>query len=75
MQAGGIREDQVTQVRGYADQMLRKGGPMDPSNRRISVIVQYLERDNREAPIKDGKVVETANAQEPSKQHEVTESH
>ncbi len=76
MQAGGIRQDQVSQVRGYADQLLRKKkDPMDPSNRRISVIVQYLERDNREAPIKDGKVVETANAQEPSKQHEVTESH
>jgi len=42
MQANGIGEQQVTQVRGYADQRLRKPtDPNDPSNRRISVIVQY----------------------------------
>jgi chemotaxis protein MotB len=42
MQAQGLRADQVTQVRGYADQRLRKPqDPLDPSNRRISVIVQY----------------------------------
>jgi len=42
MQANGIGEQQVTQVRGYADQRLRKpADPTDPSNRRISVIVQY----------------------------------
>jgi chemotaxis protein MotB len=43
MQANGIRADQVTQVRGFADQRLRKpDAPLDPANRRISVIVQYL---------------------------------
>ena len=43
MQANGIREDQVTQVRGFADQRLRKSDDaLDPSNRRISLIVQYL---------------------------------
>jgi chemotaxis protein MotB len=43
MQANGIRADQVTQVRGFADQRLRKPeDPLDPSNRRISVIVQYI---------------------------------
>jgi chemotaxis protein MotB len=43
MQANGIRPDQVTQVRGFADQRLRKpDAPLDPSNRRISVIVQYI---------------------------------
>ena len=37
-------ENQVSQVRGYADQMLRKADdPFDASNRRISVIVQNLE--------------------------------
>jgi chemotaxis protein MotB len=42
MQQDGIRPDQVTQVRGYADQRLRKPDqPHDPSNRRISLIVQY----------------------------------
>ncbi|HKM68399.1 MAG TPA: flagellar motor protein MotB [Candidatus Acidoferrum sp.] len=45
MQENGIRGDQVTQVRGFADQKLRKlGEPLDPSNRRISLIVQYLEK-------------------------------
>ncbi|HUA13845.1 MAG TPA: flagellar motor protein MotB [Verrucomicrobiae bacterium] len=43
MQASGIRVDQITQVRGFADQRLRKpDAPLDPSNRRISVIVQYI---------------------------------
>ena len=45
MQVNGIREDQVTQVRGFANQSLRKpDAPQDPSNRRISLIVQYLEK-------------------------------
>jgi len=42
MQESGLRTDQVTQVRGYADQKPRKpDAPEDPSNRRISLIVQY----------------------------------
>jgi|SRR5579862_448160 len=45
MQSDGLSTKQVSQVRGYADQMLRKpADPFDPSNRRISVIVQYLEK-------------------------------
>ena len=41
MQQDGVRLDQVTQVRGYADQLLRvKGNPYDPSNRRISILVK-----------------------------------
>ncbi len=47
MQANGIRADQVTQVRGFADQRLRTpNDPLDPSNRRISVIVQYILKNN-----------------------------
>src|SRR5579864_5129368 len=47
MQANGIRNDQVTQVRGFADQRLRKPeAPLDPANRRISVIVQYIVNKN-----------------------------
>ncbi|MBV8819906.1 MAG: OmpA family protein [Acidobacteriaceae bacterium] len=43
MQDNGLRVDQVTQVRGFADQRLRNpADPKDPSNRRISVIVQYI---------------------------------
>jgi chemotaxis protein MotB len=43
MQTNGLRPDQVTQVRGFADQRLRT--PKDPlhaANRRVSVIVLYL---------------------------------
>jgi len=44
MEATGLREGQVTQVRGYADRRLRVAeDPNDPKNRRISVIVQYLD--------------------------------
>ena len=47
MQGNGIRTDQVMQVRGFADQRLRKpADPLDPSNRRISLIVQYLVKNN-----------------------------
>jgi chemotaxis protein MotB len=57
MQANGIRADQVTQVRGFADQRLRKpDAPFDPSNRRISVIVQYILKDNdTEEPKPEGE--------------------
>jgi len=42
MQANGVGADQVVQVRGFANQRLRlSDSPMDPSNRRISVIVKY----------------------------------
>jgi chemotaxis protein MotB len=44
MQDKGLRRNQVSQVRGYADQRLRLPRyPLDPSNRRISLIVQYLD--------------------------------
>jgi len=47
LQGGGVRSDQVTQVRGYADQLLRvKNNPLDPSNRRISILVK-----NQEGPL------------------------
>jgi chemotaxis protein MotB len=43
MQANGLRPEQVAQVRGFADQQLRHpDNPGSPSNRRVSVIVQYL---------------------------------
>jgi chemotaxis protein MotB len=47
MQSKGIRPDQVTQVRGFADQRLRKANdPLDPANRRISLIVQYVIKND-----------------------------
>jgi chemotaxis protein MotB len=46
MQESGLRADQVTQVRGFADQRLRnQNDPLDASNRRISIIVQYMSKD------------------------------
>ncbi len=54
MQEDGLRADQVTQVRGYADQKLRKpDAPEDPSNRRISILVQYVYKNPSEP---DGSV-------------------
>jgi chemotaxis protein MotB len=57
MQENGIHADQISQVRGYADQRLRKpANPEDASNRRISLIVQYLVKnvDDDDAPAKPG---------------------
>src|ERR1700733_11315973 len=42
MQANGMGPDQVTQVRGFADQSLRNpADPTDGSNRRVTLIIQY----------------------------------
>jgi chemotaxis protein MotB len=42
LQQGGVGPNQISQVRGYADQSLRlPAAPLDPSNRRISLIVQW----------------------------------
>jgi len=54
MENNGVRHEQVGQVRGFADRQLRH--PEDPehaSNRRVSVIVQYLPAPP--APPKDEK--------------------
>jgi chemotaxis protein MotB len=49
MQESGLSDKQVAQVRGFADQLLRKPEePYDPSNRRISLIVQYTTKDDME---------------------------
>jgi chemotaxis protein MotB len=45
MQQNGLRADQVAEVRGFADQNLRnKADPSDPSNRRITLLVKYIEK-------------------------------
>lgn len=57
MQQDGVRSNQVTQVRGYADQLLRvKNNPLDPSNRRISILVK-----NQEGPLPDLKGAKPVN--------------
>ena len=53
MQDSGLHADQVAEVRGYADQRLRK--PEDPnnaSNRRVSIVVKYLNAPPETAPPK-----------------------
>ncbi len=66
MQESGVGESQVVQIRGYSDQQLRKpGSPEDPSNRRISLIVQYLQKkdDADEAePPKDSEAPKSGEA-------------
>jgi chemotaxis protein MotB len=51
MQEDGLAANQISQVRGFADQRLRKPeAPFDSSNRRVSLIVQYLPVTNLEEP-------------------------
>ena len=53
MQQTGLRADQVSQVRGFADQRLRSPkNPLDSANRRVSIIVQYVidKTDETESP-------------------------
>ena len=51
MMQNGLREDQVAEVRGFADQRLRNPqNPDDASNRRISLIVRYLEKNGPVEP-------------------------
>ncbi len=45
MQQSGLRPEQVAEVRGFADQKLRnQADPTDASNRRITVLVKYIEK-------------------------------
>jgi chemotaxis protein MotB len=57
MMQNGLRADQVVEVRGFADQRLRNPfSPADAANRRISLIVRYLEG---QGPAEPGPVTET----------------
>lgn len=68
MQKDGVRGDQVSQVRGYADQLLRTPGqPLDASNRRISVIVQNLEQKPQPPEKPNSQQDTSAPAQSPAK--------
>ncbi len=72
MQQSGLRRDQVSQVRGFADQRLRNThDPLDASNRRISIIVQYISSNPDElSPASDPK----ESAGQPSPAGEQTKS-
>lgn len=69
MQNTGVKSNQVSQVRGFADQRPRDGKePDDPSNRRITVIVQYLSKPvsaTALSPDKEGESAPAAAAAKP----------
>jgi chemotaxis protein MotB len=47
LQQNGVGEDQITEVRGFADQKpLDAKNLFDPSNRRVSLVVHYINSDN-----------------------------
>lgn len=44
MSDSGLRADQTSYVRGYADRQLRNpANPTDPANRRVSLVIQYQD--------------------------------
>jgi len=50
MENNGLRPEQVVQVRGFADRKLRKPQqPTDASNRRITVLIQYMDTASDQA--------------------------
>jgi chemotaxis protein MotB len=66
MQEEGVRPDQISQVRGFADQRLRLAQqPEDPSNRRISLIIQYQVKNDAEVPLP--KELASSSTQPPTK--------
>jgi len=77
MQQSGRRGDQVGQVRGFADQRLRNPKePLEATNRRVSIIVQYLAGDSpkdsadskevEQTPMDKGKHEATSETQPPT---------
>src|SRR5580658_10349832 len=51
MQENGMREDQVTQVRGFADQSPRDPGhPDGASNRRVTLVIMYQAAKSQVPP-------------------------
>lgn len=67
LQQDGVGKSQISQVRGYADQLLRvKNDPLDPTNRRISLIVQWVEVPAQAAEGgKEGEAKEPVKAASP----------
>jgi chemotaxis protein MotB len=66
MQENGLLPNQVSQVRGFADQQLRlPAKPDDASNRRVTIIVQYLH-----APAPPDEPESKTSEKEGAKKHE-----
>ncbi len=69
MQASGLGPGQVTQVRGFADQRLRRpDAPLDPANRRISLIVQYVIKNAEDEPLAPAGSESSPNLHNPTAQ-------
>ena len=63
IQGEGLQRKQISQVRGFADQRLRLPlHPDDPSNRRISLIVQYQVKSDAEVPLPDAMKLSNTEA-------------
>jgi chemotaxis protein MotB len=44
LHAYGVRPEQISEVRGFADRkLLHAGHPEDPANRRVSVVIEFLQ--------------------------------
>lgn len=74
IQENGVKPDQVTQVRGFADESLRKpDAPSDPANRRVSMLVQYMvkkpEEDSKPAAKGGGTEAKPAESQPTKPEH------
>jgi chemotaxis protein MotB len=69
MLEAGLREDQISQVRGFADQrLLSANDPANPSNRRISIIVRNQDIDAQEDRLtRPSQAPTAAKAQPPTK--------
>lgn len=68
LQDDGVRSNQVTQVRGYADQMPRAGKkPDDPSNRRVTLLVSNTVEHALPAELKGGEVAQPEQPAQPAK--------
>ena len=79
MQQSGLVSNQISQVRGFADQHLRTPqDPFEPSNRRISIIVQYLPNDaaapdTEGSPGKEGGEPSSESGKHPSAEKPASE--
>jgi chemotaxis protein MotB len=62
MQQNGMQPDQVSQVRGYADQSPRDPQhPEEATNRRITVVIQYLTSKPASPPVSNTETTATPN--------------
>jgi chemotaxis protein MotB len=70
MQQNGLGADQISQVRGFADQRLRKPDePFDSSNRRVSLIVQYMPGANPAEQPSAPATAKPENKPSPAQEH------